>query len=265
MEQLRIRKLTPKELLFYVMGLCGIIDDIKGENYDKRIREILPVLWQEIGKKEIWEEIRRFWKIQQKEILRPNLYEQSIFDSWCEYSKKTKRPLIFSKDSRKDITSGECLCDLWENWKSRYSPQRWELSQQQFRQLNSFMSQLSYETTQEKENLYSLWETNERFRVLQQTLYKIQKIWESAMPQEQSMLRIRKLTPCECLRLQGFTDEDYQALVDIGLSNSAIYHVAGDSIITTCLGSIFLMFKEENGSHEQIINDYVENKIIERK
>lgn len=78
-------------------------------------------------------------------------------------------------------------------------------------------------------------------------------------------LRIRKLTPKECLRLMGFTDKDYQALVDIGLSNSAIYHVAGDSIITTCLGSIFLMFKSDNGSHEQIINDYVENKIIERK
>ena len=52
------------------------------------------------------------------------------------------------------------------------------------------------------------------------------------------MLRIRKLTPKECMRLMGFSDEDYQALVECGLSNTAIYHCAGDSIITTCLASI---------------------------
>src|SRR5699024_5945488 len=32
--------------------------------------------------------------------------------------------------------------------------------------------------------------------------------------------RIRKLTPLECFRLQGFTDEAHQALVDAGISDS---------------------------------------------
>ena len=53
-----------------------------------------------------------------------------------------------------------------------------------------------------------------------------------------SNLRIRKLTGLECLKLMGFSKEDYNA-ISKEFSNSAIYHVAGDTIITTCLMSIF--------------------------
>ena len=52
-------------------------------------------------------------------------------------------------------------------------------------------------------------------------------------------LRIRKLTACECMRLMGFEDTDYQAMVDAGLSSSAIYHCAGDSIVVDVLYYIF--------------------------
>ena len=76
-------------------------------------------------------------------------------------------------------------------------------------------------------------------------------------------LRIRKLTPKECMRLMGFADEDYQALVDIGLSDSAIYHVAGDSIITTCLVALLSSFVNEPREHIKIIEDYVEREIID--
>lgn len=50
-------------------------------------------------------------------------------------------------------------------------------------------------------------------------------------------LRIRKLTPGECFRLQGVKDEDVGKLA--GLSNSTQYHLAGDSIVTTVLMAIF--------------------------
>lgn len=43
-------------------------------------------------------------------------------------------------------------------------------------------------------------------------------------------LRIRKLTPKEYWRLQGFADEDYQKAKDSGLSNSQLYKQAGNSI-----------------------------------
>lgn len=77
-------------------------------------------------------------------------------------------------------------------------------------------------------------------------------------------LAIRKLTPKECIRLMGFTDDDYQALVDCGLSKSAIYHVAGDSIITTCLVGLLNPFVNERNKHIEIITDYVENHIVEK-
>lgn len=77
-------------------------------------------------------------------------------------------------------------------------------------------------------------------------------------------LRIRKLTPKECMRLMGFTDEDYQALKEIGLSDSAIYHCAGDSIITTCLVGIISPLVNNDDTHIDIINDYVERRIIQQ-
>lgn len=51
-------------------------------------------------------------------------------------------------------------------------------------------------------------------------------------------LRIRKLTPRECLKLMGLKNED---IVNISKnqSDSSLYHLAGDSIVTTCLMAIF--------------------------
>lgn len=58
-------------------------------------------------------------------------------------------------------------------------------------------------------------------------------------PYYKTNLRIRKLTPKECMRLMGFDDEDYDAMREIGMSDSAIYHCAGDSIIVNVLQAIF--------------------------
>ena len=69
-------------------------------------------------------------------------------------------------------------------------------------------------------------------------------------------LRIRKLTPCECIKLMGFERKDYESLVDYGLSDSAIYHCAGDSIVATVLVGLFGTMT--NKDYEQIIKDYVE-------
>ena len=73
-------------------------------------------------------------------------------------------------------------------------------------------------------------------------------------------LRIRKLIPFECLKLMGFTKQDYENMRKLGMSDSAIYHVAGDSIITTCLVGIFAPFVEKD--HAPIIENYVETEIL---
>lgn len=63
-------------------------------------------------------------------------------------------------------------------------------------------------------------------------------------------MRIRRLTPKECWRLMGFTDEDFQKAKDAGVSNSQLYKQAGNSIVTNVLEQIFNIllkeYKEEN-------------------
>lgn len=55
---------------------------------------------------------------------------------------------------------------------------------------------------------------------------------------DKNYLRIRKLTPKECWRLMGVKDCDYDNVAK-NQSNSSLYHLAGDSIVTTCLMAIF--------------------------
>ena len=83
-----------------------------------------------------------------------------------------------------------------------------------------------------------------------------------AMLGDEMSLGIRKLTPRECIRLMGFTDSDYDAMVGIGMTDSAIYHVAGDSIVVTVLMAIFgeLLGIDYRGK----IGEYVEGEVIGR-
>lgn len=84
----------------------------------------------------------------------------------------------------------------------------------------------------------------------------------NAEREREQSLCIRKLTPAECLKLMGFTNEDYESLVKAGLSDSAIYKVAGDGLITTIFGSLINNMYRELNSHEEIINNYVEKEIL---
>jgi DNA (cytosine-5)-methyltransferase 1 len=51
-------------------------------------------------------------------------------------------------------------------------------------------------------------------------------------------LRIRKLTPRDCYRLMGFSDQAFD-LAQPNQSNSSLYHQAGDSIVVNVLMAIF--------------------------
>ena len=72
-------------------------------------------------------------------------------------------------------------------------------------------------------------------------------------------LRIRKLVPLETIKLMGFERKDEQAMREIGMTDSAIYHCAGDSIIVTCLMALLgqMLPISENELKEKIEN-YVE-------
>lgn len=64
---------------------------------------------------------------------------------------------------------------------------------------------------------------------------------------------IRKLTPRECFRLMGVKDEDFDK-IEKNQSNSSLYHLAGDSLLTTVIGTIFCNMIETPISFEEMVN-----------
>ena len=57
-------------------------------------------------------------------------------------------------------------------------------------------------------------------------------------------LRIRKLTPLECWRLQGFTDEQFYKAKDSGVSNSQLYKQSGNAITISVADAIIKKITE---------------------
>ena len=76
-------------------------------------------------------------------------------------------------------------------------------------------------------------------------------------------LRIRKLTPKECFRLMGVLDEDFEKVKE-HQSDASLYHLAGDSIVTTCLIGMFcqLLGVDHKQVIEKLTEDLSENKTL---
>lgn len=56
---------------------------------------------------------------------------------------------------------------------------------------------------------------------------------------QNNKIRIRKLTPKECWRLMGFSDEDFEKAQSVPMSNTQLYKQAGNSICVPVLEKIF--------------------------
>lgn len=52
-------------------------------------------------------------------------------------------------------------------------------------------------------------------------------------------VRLRKLTPRECFRLMGVSEENINKLLNAGISDSQLYKLAGNSIVVQCMAGIF--------------------------
>lgn len=61
-------------------------------------------------------------------------------------------------------------------------------------------------------------------------------VWE--IDGQKYLIRIRKLTPFECWRLMGFSDEDYLKAEKVN-SNTQLYKQAGNSIVVNVLEEVF--------------------------
>lgn len=62
------------------------------------------------------------------------------------------------------------------------------------------------------------------------------QFYEDIMP---VVMRIRKLTPTETGRLMGLRDDEIQKMYDVGLSNSAMYKLHGNSIVINVMTALF--------------------------
>lgn len=58
--------------------------------------------------------------------------------------------------------------------------------------------------------------------------------------------RIRKLTPMECWKLQGFTDEQFDKAKATGLSDSRLYKMAGNAVTVNVISEIGKIIKKVN-------------------
>jgi len=57
-------------------------------------------------------------------------------------------------------------------------------------------------------------------------------------------MKVRKLTPLECLKIMGFNEEDYKKLKDAGISDTQIYKQAGNSIAVNVAEALFNELKK---------------------
>ena len=70
--------------------------------------------------------------------------------------------------------------------------------------------------------------------------------------------RIRKLTPLECWRLMGFSDNDFYAAKSAGISDAQLYKQAGNSIVVTVLEAIFRqLFLKKHSKKQGIIAEQI--------
>lgn len=65
---------------------------------------------------------------------------------------------------------------------------------------------------------------------------ELMQFYEDIMP---VCMRIRKLTPSECLKLMGCDDSTIHIMLNCGLSNSRLYRLAGNSIVVDVMTAIF--------------------------
>lgn len=173
--------------------------------FEKHAREILPVLQEEVGKETAAERrLGIFNPLQPPNVLRSDMYGKGVSQQGEQCNELGR----CSQGGTK-IDAAGIMRNMWEEKRDGCSPQRRRLSKQQSGQLNENMQKLPQQDTYEKAELCDMWEAGEGVGILRQALSKIQKIRKPDDGKYQSTHRryiIRRLTPTEAARLQGFPD-----------------------------------------------------------
>jgi DNA (cytosine-5)-methyltransferase 1 len=99
---------------------------------------------------------------------------------------------------------------LWEAGGNGRPPSRWEPSEQLAQELGTYLSLLPHSRASASRFLLGLWRTSEGLGLLRQALSAVQEVWRSVDDQGEpahSRWAVRRLTPTEAERLQGFPDD----------------------------------------------------------
>lgn len=94
----------------------------------------------------------------------------------------------------------------------------------------------AYEAGEVKESRHNMTELQARKDGICNTITTVQK--DNLLLEYITIYRVRKLTPKECWRLMGFSDDDYEKASERN-SKTQLYKQAGNSIVKQVLMAIF--------------------------
>ena len=215
-----------------------------GNAKERNTFKILCLLRKEIGEKAFAE-----WGIaivapfQQAEVLRQGVHEKSFSENREEQSDIQQRPYNSEIDKQVDYKRN-CLPKMWDNAEFRCSPCGRGLYQQFREQFDCALQKLSYENPSPQEFMYSLWQASKGIRLLREALSEVQEIRGRIDEQWKKSVRIRRLTPREVWRLQGFPDEYFDKAKAAGISDSQLYKMAGNAVTVNVARAIGERLKE---------------------
>jgi len=140
--------------------------------------------------------------------------------------------------SRSETDTPWPLREMWRAECQRRASQGWQPSEQFTGELGAYLSELSQLGAQQAQALRDLWRASEGLGLLRETLSTLQEVWRPAENKAQPTHAgsgVRRLTPTECCRLQGFPDDwnAYGIMPDgelVPQSDSARYRQLGNAV-----------------------------------
>lgn len=111
---------------------------------------------------------------------------------------------------RQEDGRGGAVLALWQAASDGRSPRGWQPPEQLALELVAHLSELPHQRASAQRFLLGLWRASEGLGILREALSALQEVWRPADVQAQSAQpasAVRRLTPREAERLQGFPDD----------------------------------------------------------
>lgn len=221
--------------------IVGGYNDVNAN--ERNTCEILRLLRKEIGEKAFAEwGIAITTSFQQAEVLQQGVHEKSIFENREKQSNIQQCSHNSEIDKQVDYERN-CLPKMRLHEKFRCSPSGRRLYEQFREQFDCAMQKLSHENPSPQEFMCALWQAGKGIGVLREALSEIQEIRRCVDMQWQKGVRIRRLTPREVWRLQGFPDEYFDKAAAV-ISDTQLYKAAGNAVTVNVARAIGEKLKE---------------------